>query len=947
MEGGKRQSEATAKSVSVGSGDAAPLDPTAVLATGSKSTSSASVLLGVASGDITTGSLSPAYIKHKNFINDSAVATLGANRMQRVYHQFDYVSHNSLWNEIQFDGNLVAVGLDNTYHYAHTAYLNSLIQMLFSIPAFRNLAMMSQTSSLSTLVCSKTATATVAGTTSLLNEFGYVFHMMCNTFLSREITSESGSGALSDGDYDCAAVTPTRLQQIFGHWDDVMTLGLVPTVPGNNYDDILVGIYDSNPSTHSTAGQANITGVAAMDGIPRGVQTHADSGLAHALDFGRRIQLCIRFCLQQFRKELPLLTNMDPKELQLFEKLFGFSVDIRNHYIKSKHSENAPSIAAYTLELESVSALVASVVNVAKDLTVSSTGFKTPYIKSTKAASSIHISMAHMFFRSLRREIYLKGYCTATRTYDSFRQVRAVRATSLPVCLTVLCGETMLGFVEDGVNSVSLDYLVHDKLCLAKNLEIIYSNRADSLQGQLLYVSCLMLLPDVTESDASTNDNGHKYQWVVYDGSTEVVGSKPASLIHNISTKPNSNGGQVPMHTVITYELYGIISDIKGTVEGHMVAHVRSEDSWVLFNDYYVKRCGHDPNSDLSLIKSERDALWCEGYRRPSVLLYRDTSRWDTVHRNSGLSYAPLDLVQKHKIPVSVLAAPSLSLQKVPLLSTNRLVSYSVPKSKYQSHHNVSALAEDAFIPGEGDLIAFDAEFVSVEKEKFEIDSNTGRRIVQQESRQMLARISLLYGGCEIDDASSPLHGGERVDKDKVHTKEGLKEYIRALVTASQNLLSLNQSSASADLPTPDVAAENTHTHIVVDDYIVPMMPVTDYVTRFSGLIQEDLNPATSNHNLVTSRDAYLKLRCFVDRGCIFVGHGLQKDFEIANIVIHKSQVRDTVNLWRLPNQRKLSLRFLSHTVLQSFIQVSCSSFVLFQMDHVLVCCVMYTGRSA
>ena len=36
---------------------------------------------------------------------------------------------------------------------------------------------------------------------------------------------------------------------------------------------------------------------------------------------------------------------------------------------------------------------------------------------------------------------------------------------------------------------------------------------------------------------------------------------------------------------------------------------------------------------------------------------------------------------------------------------------------------------------------------------------------------------------------------------------------------------------------------------------------------------------------------AYLQLRCLLDRGCIFVGHGLDKDFRILNMVVPSSQV--------------------------------------------------------
>ena len=82
---------------------------------------------------------------------------------------------------------------------------------------------------------------------------------------------------------------------------------------------------------------------------------------------------------------------------------------------------------------------------------------------------------------------------------------------------------------------------------------------------------------------------------------------------------------------------------------------------------------------------------------------------------------------------------------------------------------------------------------------------------------------------------------------------------------------------------------------VLADDYILPVEPVVDYVTRFSGITAEDLNPLTSRHSVLSQRSAYLKLRYFIDRKCIFVGHGLQKDFETANIFIPPQQVRVTL----------------------------------------------------
>lgn len=65
-----------------------------------------------------------------------------------------------------------------------------------------------------------------------------------------------------------------------------------------------------------------------------------------------------------------------------------------------------------------------------------------------------------------------------------------------------------------------------------------------------------------------------------------------------------------------------------------------------------------------------------------------------------------------------------------------------------------------------------------------------------------------------------------------------------------------------------------------------------------------------------------MKLRCLVDNGCILIGHGLKKDFRIINFIVPKSQVIDTVELYRLPRQRLLSLRFLAATLLHENIQV-------------------------
>ena len=108
-----------------------------------------------------------------------------------------------------------------------------------------------------------------------------------------------------------------------------------------------------------------------------------------------------------------------------------------------------------------------------------------------------------------------------------------------------------------------------------------------------------------------------------------------------------------------------------------------------------------------------------------------------------------------------------------------------------------------------------------------------------------------------------------------------------------------------------------------INDYITIREDIVDYLTKWSGVGKGDLDPQHSTHNLVPLKVAYKKLWLLVNLGCIFVGHGLPKDFRIINIHVPKAQVVDTVDLYFIKaRQRKLSLRYLAWYLLKEDVQL-------------------------
>ncbi|KAH8583488.1 PAN2 family 3 5 exonuclease [Cryptosporidium sp. chipmunk genotype I] len=196
-------------------------------------------------------------------------------------------------------------------------------------------------------------------------------------------------------------------------------------------------------------------------------------------------------------------------------------------------------------------------------------------------------------------------------------------------------------------------------------------------------------------------------------------------------------------------------------------------------------------------------------------------------------------------------------------------------KPKEINERLINTLSHSEFIQNSPMVVALDSEYVALDVEQSVVRSD-GTKEILKKSQLSLARVSIVRCG------KISLSGAN--DNIEINNKKGL----------------------------------------IMDHYVSygsNSQQPRDYLTKYSGVRPGDLDPKTSSHFLTSKSCILKKLQFLVDAGVVFIGHALPSDFKIINIYVPPFQIIDTVEIYRLPDERYISLKFLAKFVLNKNIQ--------------------------
>eukprot|EP00934_Nitzschia_sp_Nitz4_P005448 Nitzschia sp. Nitz4//scaffold106_size73319//39007//43304//NITZ4_005738-RA/size73319-augustus-gene-0.3-mRNA-1//1//CDS//3329532526//5438//frame0 len=587
------------------------------------------------------------------------------------------------------------------------------------------------------------------------------------------------------------SLTP-ELGFIFHHIEYLASQGLLhPVKAGTDATRARIGAWIPSNFLTSLATMPEAEQLQILDGSPAAVTQP------------RRPEAFYRFLAYQLDKELSKGTKQ-----KRMDSLHGIDFLSSNHFLSGSSSSSQSTTRGMTLDL--------------------------CYDGFDKGSTKGGVSFGELLQHSLCRETRLRAWNSTSKAFETIVQRKT--AVSMPEILVLSCscagrkeeeglwvwrqdnGEPWLPenveveLQEDGnvvvrvldVGSSNEDSWTEYTKELPETVAQLVANTSTKGKHRYRLDAVLSFVRDEASSDEEEEHVGHHVLHARLSSSDKE--HHLSSQVERASELLRSiEGSSLPSETIrVSPENLRKRLDC---VETALSSLDQNQDStWILYNGFAV----------VPTVVEDACAFHVP-FKEPCLVVYRDVAR---------TAMESISVVENNNLPSQVLNAKSMSPHASTLFDNNSLV------------------------PGK--LLAFDAEFVSVQEEESTL-TESGSKVVIRETRYAVGRISVV--DCE--------------------TKE-----------------------------------------TIIDDHVLPREPVVDYLTRFSGLVEEDLDPTRATHSLISTRAAYLKLRYLVEQGCIFVGHGLRQDFSTVNLVVPPQQVIDTVEIYHQPGMRYISLRFLTNCVL-------------------------------
>jgi PAB-dependent poly(A)-specific ribonuclease subunit 2 len=555
----------------------------------------------------------------------------------------------------------------------------------------------------------------------------------------------------------------------------------------------------------------------ALSTMPEAEQLQILDGSPAAVDSPRRPEAFYRFLAYQLDKELSVSLNS-----KIMDSLSGIDFVCINQFISGSSPSSQSSTRALTLDL-------------AYEF----------FYKDEKKSIRFGEVLQHAFCRETR----LRAWNAKSKAYETIVQRKIV--TSLPQMLTLACScagrkeeDGLWAWRTDEDGRQWLPEMIEVELKGDGNVvvkecakvgdeetwttfkgksplpESICNLVADSAIGAKLRYrldAVLSFVRDDSEANGNDENPGHHvlHARISLDHKRRLMKRQQEEAAKMALHKPDST------KLVLTSNTDPEVFRKRYENAARNLIALKDEPSdnsneWVLFNGFLVSN---------TVVEDAR--AFHIAFKEPCLVVFRAVPSVDDTDKEARVNEPESATSGSSDISQNVMNARCFSNNKAPSTFTTQ-----------------GALR--------GKLIAFDAEFVSVQEEESTL-TETGTKVVSQETRHALARISII--NCD------------------------------------------NRT-------------------VMLDDHVLPREPVVDYLTRFSGIVAQDLDPTQTIHNLISTRSAYLKLRYLQDQGCIFVGHGLRQDFATVNIAVPPNQILDTVEIFHQPGVRYISLRFLANHVL-------------------------------